>query len=112
MGPMLFAKAILAGEQIKIFNTREMARSFCDIDDLAAATISCLDKYPAQVVASDEGINPRNSSTASFQNLNIGSGHSIKLLRFIELLELNFGLEAKNKSYRCKLGVRRSLGPS
>ena len=97
MAPMLFAKAILAREPIKIFNKGKMARSFSFIDDVATATISCLDQYPDQVVDPEEGINPSNSSTAPFKILNIGSGHSIELMRFIELLELNLGLEAKKQ---------------
>jgi len=97
MAPMLFAKAILAGEPIKIFNKGKMARSFSYIDDVVTATISCLDKYPAQVKDPEESINPSNSSTAPFKILNIGSGHSIELMRFIELLELNLGLEAKKQ---------------
>lgn len=66
-----------------------MARSFSYIDDAATATISCLDKHSAQVVDPEEGITPSNSSTASCKILNIGSGHLIELMRFIELIELS-----------------------
>ena len=32
MAPMLFARAILAGEPIKVFNQGQMQRAFTDID--------------------------------------------------------------------------------
>ena len=73
-----------------------MARSFSYLDDVATATISCLDKYPAQVVDPEEGITPSDSA-APCKILNIVSGHSIELMRFIKLPELNLGLEAKKQ---------------
>lgn len=97
MAPMLFAKAIMAGEPIKIFNKGKMARSFTYIDDVAIATISCLGKHPVRLSNPEESGDPSSSSTAPFKIFNIGSDQSIDLMRFIELLELNFGLRAKKQ---------------
>ena len=51
MVPMLLAEVIIAWEPIEIFNKGKMARSFSYIEDVATATISYLDKHPAQVRA-------------------------------------------------------------
>ena len=37
MAPMLFAKAILAGESIKVFNNGQMRLDFTYIDDIVPA---------------------------------------------------------------------------
>ena len=44
MAPMLFARAILAAEPIKVFNQGLMQRDFTYIDDIAEGVIRCLDK--------------------------------------------------------------------
>jgi UDP-glucuronate 4-epimerase len=44
MAPMLFARAILAGEPIRVFNHGRMERDFTYIDDIVEGVIRCLDK--------------------------------------------------------------------
>ena len=44
MAPMLFARAILAGEPIRVFNQGQMRRDFTYIDDIVEGLIRCLDK--------------------------------------------------------------------
>jgi nucleoside-diphosphate-sugar epimerase len=44
MAPMLFAKAILAGEPIRVFNQGRMRRDFTYIDDIVEGVVRCLDK--------------------------------------------------------------------
>ena len=53
MAPMLFARVILAGEPIKVFNHGKMQRDFTYIDDIAEeyahrdiAMPSCFDPLP------------------------------------------------------------------
>ena len=41
MAPMLFAKAILAGESIKVFNHGKMQRDFTYIDDIVEGVLRC-----------------------------------------------------------------------
>ena len=43
IGPMLFARAILAGEPIKVFNHGKMQRDFTYIDDIVEGVIRCCD---------------------------------------------------------------------
>ena len=44
MAPMLFARAILAGEPIKVFNHGNMQRDFTYIDDIVEGVLRCCDK--------------------------------------------------------------------
>ena len=46
MAPMLFAKAISRGEEIKVFNNGDMIRDFTYIDDIVEGTIRAIDHLP------------------------------------------------------------------
>jgi len=75
MAPMLFAKNILEGKPIKVFNNGNMKRDFTYIDDIVNGTIAVLDNC-------DNGI------------FNIGRGEPVDLMRFIEILEQELGKKA------------------
>jgi UDP-glucuronate 4-epimerase len=94
MAPMLFARAILAGEPIQVFNQGRMQRDFTYIDDIAEGVIRCLDK-PA---SADPHFDPRHPDPATaavpHRLFNIGNSQPIELLRFIEVLEQALGREA------------------
>jgi UDP-glucuronate 4-epimerase len=87
MAPMLFAKAILAGEPIKVFNHGRMQRDFTYIDDIVQGVIRCLDQ-PATADPLFDPLYP-NPATAAVPHrvFNIGNSQPTELLRFIELLE-------------------------
>jgi UDP-glucuronate 4-epimerase len=44
MAPMIFTRAIIAGEPIKVFNRGEMWRDFTYIDDIVAGVVRALDR--------------------------------------------------------------------
>ena len=94
MAPMLFAKAILAGEPIKVFNYGKMQRDFTYIDDIVEGLLRCCDK-PA---TANLGFDPRNPDPATaavpHRLFNIGNSQPIELMHFIELLEKSLGMEA------------------
>lgn len=46
MAPMLFAKAILSGNPIKVFNNGNLSRDFTYIDDIITNVLSVIDKGP------------------------------------------------------------------
>jgi UDP-glucuronate 4-epimerase len=46
MAPMLFTRAILAGEPIKVFNHGQMKRDFTYIDDIVRGVVATLDRPP------------------------------------------------------------------
>ena len=94
MAPMLFARAILAGEPIKVFNQGRMQRDFTYIDDIAEGVIRCLDK-PASADPDFDPLHPNPATAAVPHRLfNIGNSKPIELLRFIEVLEQALGREA------------------
>jgi UDP-glucuronate 4-epimerase len=94
MAPMLFARAILAGEPIKVFNQGQMQRDFTFIDDIAEGVIRCLDK-PATADPHFDPLHPDPATAAVPHRLfNIGNSQPIPLLRFIEVLEQALGREA------------------
>ena len=87
MAPMLFARAILAGEPIKVFNQGRMQRDFTYIDDIAEGVMRCLDK-PATANPHFDPLQPDPATAAVPHRLfNIGNSQPVELLRFIEILE-------------------------
>ncbi len=94
MAPMLFAKAILAGEPIRVFNHGRMQRDFTYIDDIVEGVIRCLDK-PATPDPSFDPLDPNPATAAAPHRLfNIGNSQPTPLLRFIEVLEDALGVKA------------------
>jgi UDP-glucuronate 4-epimerase len=73
MAPMLFARAILAGEKIRVFNNGEMWRDFTYIDDIVDGVMRALERPPR--------------ATPPHALYNLGNHRSEKLLDFIALLE-------------------------
>ena len=94
MAPILFAKAILSGQPIKVFNQGQMQRDFTYIDDIVEGVIRCLDK-PATADPNFDPVNPNPATAAVPHRLfNIGNSQPTPLLRFIEVLEKALGKEA------------------
>ena len=87
MAPMIFAKAIVLGEKIKVFNNGNNIRDFTFIDDVVDSIIRCSEK-PAEI---NESFNPFYptplSSFAPHRIFNVGNGSPIELMKFIETLE-------------------------
>ena len=94
MAPMLFARAILAGEPIKVFNYGKMQRDFTYIDDIVEGVIRCCDK-PATVNPDFDPLQPDPATAAAPHRVfNIGNSQPTELLRFIEVMEQALGCEA------------------
>lgn len=95
MSPMLFAKAILNGTPIDVFNHGKMSRDFTYIDDIVEGVIRVLDK-PATVDVAFDSSNPMpSSSNAPYRLFNIGNHNPTPLMDFIGTLENALGIEAK-----------------
>jgi UDP-glucuronate 4-epimerase len=73
MAPMLFARAISAGEPIKVFNRGEMWRDFTYIDDIVDGVLRALDR-PAE-------------GTPPHKLYNLGNHRSEKLMDFVAAIE-------------------------
>ena len=94
MAPMLFARAILAGEPIKVFNYGKMQRDFTYIDDIVEGLIRCCDK-PATVNSDFDPLQPDPATAAAPHRVfNIGNSQPTELLRFIEVMEQALGCQA------------------
>jgi len=87
-----FAKKIVNGEPIDVYNRGEMVRDFTYIDDIVQGVIGSVD----QVATPDpewDAANPHPSgSHAPYRIYNIGNGHPVPLLRYIDVLEQELGL--------------------
>ena len=94
MAPMIFAKSILNGQPINIFNYGRMKRDFTYIDDIIEGVYRCCYK-PAYIDNKFNYLNPTPfTSFAPFRVFNIGNSDPIELLRFIEILEAELGVKA------------------
>jgi UDP-glucuronate 4-epimerase len=94
MAMWIFAKAILAGEPIKLFNHGNMRRDFTYVDDIVDAMIPLMDKIPTPNPAwTNQQPNPESSS-APFRLYNIGNNQPTDLSHFIEVLENAIGSKA------------------
>jgi UDP-glucuronate 4-epimerase len=94
MAPMLFAKAILAGEPIRVFNQGRMRRDFTYIDDIVSGVIACADKPATPNPAFNASAPDPATSWAPHRVFNIGNAHPEQLLHFIALLEQAIGCKA------------------
>jgi UDP-glucuronate 4-epimerase len=94
MAPMLFARAILAGEPVKVFNHGRMERDFTFIDDIAQAVCKTIDKPATPDPAFDRNAPNPSTSDAPYRIFNIGNHQPVSLLQFIETLELALGRKA------------------
>lgn len=89
-----FAKAILAGEKISVFNYGKHRRDFTYIDDIVEGLVRALDQ-PAAPSLTWDGANPDpGSSSAPWRIFNIGNSSSIELMDYIAALEKALGKKA------------------
>ena len=82
--PMLFTKAILAGEPIAVFNHGDMRRDFTYIDDIVDGVLRVIATRPAG----------RGDTDTPYAIYNIGHHEPVPLETFIELLERLLGRPA------------------
>ena len=84
MSPMLFTRAILAGEPIKVFNHGRMRRDFTYVDDIVEGVVRVLRQPPAEDPATG----------APYAIYNIGNHEAVELEAFIAELERLLGRKA------------------
>ena len=81
MAPVLFARAILAGKPIKVFNSGNLSRDFTYIDDIIESVVRLIDHAPEGPVPTDI--------------YNVGCGHPMALMDIISILEDSLGRKAE-----------------
>jgi UDP-glucuronate 4-epimerase len=92
MAPMIFARSIMEGRPINVFNGGEMQRDFTYIDDIVEGVLRVADCIP--VLDPEAGDDPAASPIAPYRVFNIGNGAPVDLMRFIDLLEETLGRKA------------------
>ncbi len=102
MAPMIFAKNILKGIPINIFNNGNMIRDFTYIDDVIEGIIKCCYKPISQDNFFEE--NNKKKSKTRYEIFNIGNNRPVELDYFIQLLENNFGIKAIKKMRPMQMG--------
>ena len=91
MSPIIFAKAIMDGQPLKVFNYGKHRRDFTYIDDIVEGVIKTLDKV-AEANPDWDGKQPDPAtSKAPWRIYNIGNQQPVELMRFIDLMEKNLG---------------------
>ena len=81
-----FAKKIVAGETIQVYNHGDMLRDFTYIDDIVKGISNILCNPPA-----------KNEKGIAYKVYNIGNHQPVQLVEFISILEQCLGMEAKKE---------------
>jgi UDP-glucuronate 4-epimerase len=94
MAMFIFAKAILSGTSIKLFNHGNMRRDFTFVEDVSEAIVRLVDR-PPQGNPDWSGDRPDPStSSAPWKIYNIGNNNPEDLMHVISVLEKEFGRTA------------------
>lgn len=90
-----FAKAIMEGRTIDVYNHGKMQRDFTYIDDIVEGVLRVTDHVPASNHDwSGEHPDPATSK-APYKIYNIGNNNPVQLMHMIETLESNLGITAQ-----------------
>jgi UDP-glucuronate 4-epimerase len=94
MAMCLFAKAIVEGTPIRLFNHGRMRRDFTYVDDVSQAIVRLMD-HPPQGNPNWSGDSPDPATSAApWKVYNIGNNHPEELMHVVALLEKQFGRTA------------------
>jgi UDP-glucuronate 4-epimerase len=97
MAMWIFAKAIMAGEPIKLFNNGNMRRDFTYVDDVVESIVRLVERAPKpdpqwRPEAPDPG-----TSAAPWRVYNIGNNNPVELMEVVRLLEESIGIKARRE---------------
>lgn len=97
MAMWIFAKAIVAGEPIKLFNNGNMRRDFTYVDDVVELVVRLVDRPPTGNADFSSASPDPGSSNAPWRVYNIGNNKPVELLEVVRLLEEAIGKKAKRE---------------
>lgn len=83
MAPMLFSSAIQKGEPINVFNNGDLERDFTYVEDIVNGVFQVMNSIPKE-----------NHNNVRYRLFNIGNSKPIKLMNFINELEIAIGKKA------------------
>lgn len=93
-----FAKNILAGKPIDVFNNGESYRDFTYIDDLVESIrrlVGTVPPFPGDRAALPALPADSLSPVAAYRLVNIGGGQPVKLIDFVDQIEKSLGVRAE-----------------
>ena len=99
MAPYIFTKKMLDGDTIDINNNGDMWRDFTYIDDIVEGVVRAADLVPIRDDNWRVETGSPATSSSPYRVYNIGHGSPINLMKFIESIESELGIEAK-KNFR------------
>lgn len=95
MALFLFAKNILAGKPIDVFNHGHHKRDFTFVDDIVEGVVRATDRIAQPNPQWDSAHPDPATSSAPFRLYNIGNNRPVELLRYIEVIEGCLGKKAQ-----------------
>lgn len=97
MALFMFTKAAFEGREIEIYNNGEMYRDFTFVDDIVEGITRVIDNPAKPFESWSSDVTDPSSSSAPYRIYNIGNNNPVKLLDFIDEIELKVGKEIKRK---------------
>jgi UDP-glucuronate 4-epimerase len=95
MAMFIFAKAIAQGQPIQLFNYGRMRRDFTYVDDVTEAIERVIALVPTKSDRPPTGECDPATSAAPWRIYNIGNNRTVEVSRVVELIEQEFGRNAK-----------------
>lgn len=96
-----FAKAILEGGEVPLYNGGDMRRDFTYVDDLTEALMRLIGQVPGRApLGPEDSLSPE----APYRVINIGSGRPIPLQDFLTAIETAAGRKARVKALPMQAG--------
>jgi UDP-glucuronate 4-epimerase len=97
MALFLFAKNILTGKPIDVFNEGHHKRDFTYVDDIVEGVVRASDRVATADPAWDSAHPDPATSRAPFRLYNIGNNRAVELMRYIEVIEECLGHKAEKR---------------
>lgn len=104
MALFLFARAIIDGKPIEVFNHGHHKRDFTYVEDIAEGVLRATDRIATANPAWDSKHPDPATARYPYRLYNIGSNKPVELLRYIEVLEECLGRKAEKVMKPLQLG--------
>jgi UDP-glucuronate 4-epimerase len=104
MALFLFTRNMLAGEPIDIYNYGNHLRDFTYIDDIVDGVLRASDRVATPEPSWDPKQPDTATSDAPWRIYNIGAAQPVPLMRFVEVLEQELGVDAKKEYHPLQPG--------
>jgi len=104
MALFLFARAIIDGKPIEVFNNGHHKRDFTYVEDIVEGVVRATDRVATASAGWDSAHPDPATARFPYRLYNIGSNRPVDLLRYIEVLEECLGRKAEKKMLPLQLG--------